>query len=615
MFKQSKIILQLIMGFILLDLIFVLFTSLPNTQAVSPEQLAEIGACTPNSGWTWGRGAEKPQIANLIEQSLNQQNINADVRATAFGETDSCGTFAEFGVDFDIEVQSISASKMASTEEVAYTIMAQLPDFVGKQLGNTKISFPDADPIHFRGVVIDHNHGLTNQRQFVSTATDNFQVDATKTWQDTGVAISADTLLHLQVVDGLWTHWKDFAPYNNGHGGGFICGDPSCGEPLPYSHQGALIGRVGNHVFEIGFEGLITTEDSGNLELRINDADNGLFDNDGILTVEMAQPEIDPSYVSEVYVVVYDPLLSNGQLLSEYLHWSKYEDQIDNVIEFFLLASNGELLYEVVDTTVITSGWPEKIDGFVYTEETYLAMIEDGEPAHQPDLVNYNKIVNDPMLDICGRVNRGEIDEVWIFNGPYFGFWESTLVGPGSYTYNSPPVPEPYDCERLIPIMGPSPEREGLYGHNEGHRMEATMTHVYGGWEQNRTSHSWDRFGLVDFQSSDYEYSGCGSVHYPANGIQDYDYANKDFANTYCEDFVNYPHLTDPESNLDNVNCHLWGCFHDGFMRYWFGHLPSNFGCGNDDVSSNWWTYFVDPAEANNLPCEVINTYLPLIRR
>lgn len=307
-----------------------------------------------------------------------------------------------------------------------------------------------------------------------------------------------------------------------------------------------------------------------------------------------------------VYVIVYDPLLSNGQYLSDYLGWNEHSILTQQTIDFFRQASRGRLNYEVVYTTIVTDGWPIKVDKFRYTEEEYLAVINGQSPPHEPDTVDYNAIVNSPELDICGKANRGEIDEVWIYNGPYFGFYESTLVGPGAYWYNSPPVPGPHDCNRLIPIMGPSPER-GLDCaiHNFGHRMEATMTKVYGSWEQNRTAHNWERFALVKALSPDYSYSGCGNIHYPPNGTSNYDYGNTSGVPSNCDDFVHYPNLGDPAETVRPVTCAEWGCTEVGYLAYWFSHLPSNDGCGPDGVANDWWTYFTDPALAltPSAPC------------
>jgi hypothetical protein len=302
----------------------------------------------------------------------------------------------------------------------------------------------------------------------------------------------------------------------------------------------------------------------------------------------------------KVYVVVYNPQLSNGQKLSEYLHWNNHTDITQNTIDLFRQASKDKINYSIAYTTIITDGWPEKEDGFRYTEAEYLAVMNGQSSPHSPDTVDYNKIVNAPALDICGKANRGEIDEVWIYNGPYFGFYESRLVGPGAYFYNSPPVPSPYTCNRLIPIMGPSPER-GIAEATEnfGHRTEATMMRIYGSWQQNRTSHNWEKFALVKALSPNYSYSGCGNIHYPPNGTSDYDYDNPSIVQTNCDDFANYPNLSDPLTVAKSVTCSTWNCSHADYFRYWFGHLPSNDGCGPDNVANDWWKYFANPALAN----------------
>ncbi len=312
----------------------------------------------------------------------------------------------------------------------------------------------------------------------------------------------------------------------------------------------------------------------------------------------------------KVYVLAYDPILSNGKNLSAHLHWNSHATLTQGTIDFFKQASNNRLTYTIVYTTVVTDGWPEKVDGFRYTEQEYLSVIAGHSPPHMPDNVDYTKIVNSPRFDICGKANRGEIDEVWIYNGPYFGFYESTLVGPGAYWFNSPPVPGPTACTRLIPIMGPSPER-GLECaiENFGHRMEATMTRVYGSWQQNRTTHNWERFALVKALSPNYSYSGCGNVHYPPNGTSDYDYGNPSTVLSNCRDFVNYPFLSDPLVVAQPVTCSAWDCAHLSYFTFWFGHLPANPGCGPDTVANSWWKYFAHPEFALN-PSRACASYL-----
>jgi hypothetical protein len=306
------------------------------------------------------------------------------------------------------------------------------------------------------------------------------------------------------------------------------------------------------------------------------------------------------TFTKKVYVIVYDPLLSNGQKLSQYKGWNNHATITQQTLDLFNRASNNRMNFVVVDTTVVTSGWPELVDGFRYTEQEYLAVLADESLHHSPTDVNYNKIVNSPEFDICGKVNRGEIDEVWIYNAPWFGFAESTLVGPGAYMYNSGPVPGPHNCNRLIPIMGPSVERNTTEAtHNFIHRTEATMSKVYGGWAEDRTDHNWDRFGLVKLQSPNYSYSGCGSAHWPPNAVSaEYDYSNLSATVSNCSDFLNYPNLSDPLQVSQPLTCSAWGCNGLGYNEYWFHHLPSFSGCGSDNIANDWWLYFADPASA-----------------
>ena len=299
-----------------------------------------------------------------------------------------------------------------------------------------------------------------------------------------------------------------------------------------------------------------------------------------------------------VLVVVYDPLLSNGQRLSDYLNWYEHEDLTEGTINFFRQVSDDRMRYSVAET-IILDYWPVKEDGFQYTEEEYLAVYFRQADPHSPDRVDYNAIVNDPQLDICGKVNRYEIDEVWIYNGPWFGFWESTLVGPLAYHFNSPPVPEPHNCNRLIPIMGPSPERQlSLAIHNFGHRTESTMRQVYGSWVQNRVAHNWEAFALSDAKSPNFNYSGCGNTHYPPNGVSDYDYDNETGNQTNCDDFWNYPDLSNPPDVIAPVDCSEWGCNEIGYHTYWFSRFPGNKGCGGK-FTSDWWEFLAVPYLAN----------------
>jgi hypothetical protein len=64
-----------------------------------------------------------------------------------------------------------------------------------------------------------------------------------------------------------------------------------CVEPLPEIPAGALIGKIGNQLFGTGKSESLFVEKTGLRYLRVNDADIGLYDNDGELVVEISVEE------------------------------------------------------------------------------------------------------------------------------------------------------------------------------------------------------------------------------------------------------------------------------------------------------------------------------------
>lgn len=450
--------------------------------------------CIPGRGWSWKTQPTSENIAPEVEDQLRQLGYSAEVTAREFGESDSCGNFEKYAVDFSVTMAQ-TRQLQANQNNLAQDIYDVLHPYRGPELGIIQVDFPAQD----------------KQMRLVYD-----------------VNMQAPQLLDTQSLD-----YQENLP----------------GMSLPSPN--AITATPATETFNLN-----------------------------------------------VYVIVYDPIMSTGELLSERMNWNDHAAITQGTIDFFSQASNNRVNYTVAETYHVDdwADWPIKTDGFQYTEAEYLDVMSGQSPAHSPDSVNYNTIVNNPAFGLCEKFNNGEIDEVWIYNGPYFGFYESTLAGPNGYWFNSNPVPGPYTCNELMPIMGPSPERTVTEAvHNFGHRTESTMKKTYGSWNQNNISHGWNKFGLVDFQSPLYDYSGCGSIHYPPNGQSDYDYHNSaNFADTNCDDFVNYSDLTEPMP-LISVNCSAWQCGSLQFLDYWFSHLPSNNACDTDDISNDWWKYFADP--------------------
>ena len=159
-----------------------------------------------------------------------------------------------------------------------------------------------------------------------------------------------------------------------------------------------------------------------------------------------------------------------------------------------------------VDRFIHSDVYPVKRDGFRYDDASYVAAATGGG-WHQPDGVDYLAIARNH--DLARRVDRGEIDEVFVDGAPYFGYWESTMGGLGGYWCNSP-AQQRIASSRIFIMMGFNYERGvAEMMHSCGHRSESIMEHTYGFWDITQARHDWERFTHNIGQSPD---AACGSV-------------------------------------------------------------------------------------------------------
>ncbi|MBI4058889.1 Ig-like domain-containing protein [Candidatus Microgenomates bacterium] len=296
----------------------------------------------------------------------------------------------------------------------------------------------------------------------------------------------------------------------------------------------------------------------------------------------------------KVLLLIYNPVLENqgGSKLTAYKGWNEPSSLSQTLVGDFAAASAGKLSYTIAQTVEL-DGYPIKNDGFQYTDETYLSCVSSGgSNCHSPDGADYVKMLE--AADACGKRNRGEIDEVWFWGGPWFGFWESNLAGPGGFWYNSNPT-SGTTCEKLLPVMGFNYERgEAEALESYGHRLESTMRYVYGSWEAKET-HAWNRFSLLDVDVPGR--GGCGNAHLAVNAGSNtgYETTNSRTVPSSCEDFTDYPNLT---GTFNDVTCNTWGCNPAGYLKWWYSHMPRADGTGPDNRLNNWWAYLADPQSA-----------------
>lgn len=282
----------------------------------------------------------------------------------------------------------------------------------------------------------------------------------------------------------------------------------------------------------------------------------------------------DSPVTKKVYLLIFNPTITQGTTsskLSDYNRWNDPDTITNNLIPVFPDVSNGFLSYTIAGRTEV-NGWPTKVDGFKYNQDSYLQCWQDHATCHNPDSSDFQKMFTD--YDICSK----DVDEVWVWGGPWFGYPEYQVV---NY------------CGKSQFVMGFSYERfidEAL--HDFGHRMEfVNIERNNNGlpWDNKDASEKteWQRFSRVDGQH-------CGDVHEPPGFRSGYDYSNPNPTSTDCDGFLNYPSGTYTQRI---ITCEEWGCSQVGYMKWWLSHIPHSVGTSTEPQTgrvmyNNWWKYY-----------------------
>lgn len=308
-----------------------------------------------------------------------------------------------------------------------------------------------------------------------------------------------------------------------------------------------------------------------------------------------AQPEQPPEPAGEtpspitrkVELIAFDPRLpaQGFQPLSQAFGWQDVDSLAANYINDIRSASHGYVNYQIVEN-IDVDNFPVKQDGFTYTPVTYWNAWQTGTGFHQPDLVDYVRIIND--YNLVGRINSGEIDEVWLFGMPYAGFYESIMAGPGAFFCNALPLGISGVNRRFI-IMGFNYQRGGgEMLESFGHRAESILNQVF--HFSSPSANLWERFTRYD--KTHPGQAEVGTVHYAPNSQTDYDWGNSKTVPSRCRNWTYFPDLSGPPVL---VTKNEWG---GGNMRlhhlWWLGLFPHISGSANG-IAYNWWQYAADP--------------------
>jgi hypothetical protein len=297
-----------------------------------------------------------------------------------------------------------------------------------------------------------------------------------------------------------------------------------------------------------------------------------------------------PTPVSpKVLLIVFDPAVPSqgGKKLSQAMNWYSVDDLVTRCIADLTEVSGGYLNYRIAGR-VDVDGMPVKIDGFCYTADQIYNVVKNNNGIHQPDTADYTRIINDHNL--TARINSGEIDEVWMFGPPYAGFYESRMVGPGSFFCNAPELTSIPGLTKRFIMMGFNYQvTVGFMLESMGHRSESIMERVFR--NQSEANHLWHRF--IRYEKTHPGEAECGNVHFAPNSTKDYEWGNPTMVASRCRSWAGgAPDLTAAPVQM---NCAEWG---NGEIRahhkWWMLRFPRVSGSQNG-IALNWWKYITNP--------------------
>ena len=445
-----------------------------------------------------------------------------------------------------------------------------------------------------------------------------FEVQANQTWQNTKIPIQKNDKVSIQYLSGKWTYWKGNIPYADAAGVmRYTCAkqmqSSQCVEPIPSYWVGGLIGKVGNQLLEIGNSMTFTARGKGTLYLRINDGDEGLFDNAGSvrvkITIESNKPPVDSTpakptnipnenqkKIINVYMIIFDPII-NGKSLTKQAGFNDPIQLSDTFTKDVYTASGQTILYKIKKISSVKQ-FPEKQGGFVFTPEKYYTCLNSyagTAPEYCNKMVNYEKVVtttfDENYLNACEAVKTDGIDEVWEWEGGWLGFWKFNVIAPNSLC---PGLNKQFTYMTFNYSRGNAEMLESL-----AHRSETMILDKIGislwdrfDGQRERYKETYDQPSAPDVLHPEVnkDNAHCGNVHFPPNAFLHYQYGRRYPVISDCEDWMNYPLLHNTKTKLD---CDIWGCSHYGYMKWWLNHLPHNSGM-KKEILNNWW-YYVFP--------------------
>ncbi len=161
-------------------------------------------------------------------------------------------------------------------------------------------------------------------------------------------------------------------------------------------------------------------------------------------------------------------------------NWNKTDDLVNGYIAVMRAASAERVIYHIAQRVEVPD-YPVLQDGRRYNDVSWTQAMADDKSALRDAhgnyaMADYGKIMQDH--NVIAQIKSKAINEVWMFGGPYFGFFESRMIGKGAFWCNGPGIEQ--NCTRFV-VMGYNYQREVReMVHDFGHRTESILAMQFG---------------------------------------------------------------------------------------------------------------------------------------
>lgn len=327
---------------------------------------------------------------------------------------------------------------------------------------------------------------------------------------------------------------------------------------------------------------------------------------------------------------------NNGHpYVSEYFSQDK-EYPVNELIMDLNYASHGNVKVNIVKHYLLDEFPKYKVkiplingkSDYRYDEETYIYMSKsDTDPdtgiwydmVFHPKFKEIEKIAGFQFdydyyikkYDLEKLRNETFFDMVWVYGiDPLFTF-ETMVVGKSAFWLNGSPLN--YNCKNFIIFAFGFARRDSSL-HGMGHSFEQLISYAFNTFnkqynvmtqEQYELLNDWEKFIVNDTLAKGN--AGVGNIHFPFNGVKDYDYTNEQMVYSNWEYWANYPNI---KGTKKKYNSEVWTKLSDDdyiakdplqekdadrlYVRFWMSMMPHINGFTKKGQLYNWWDYITN---------------------